>query len=152
MTAKSAPSSSDPVTTQGGSDTALGDLVLAVEALGIDAEQHLDAMARPLCHLGCGHSPVEPSGQACVAKVVRSTRKLRVVLIARQCSLARLLPCPPVGDSGQRAALDSLEEGIYCLTGGEGEVVAEQSGQPRRARDTPRLTFGSVLESSPVAA
>src|SRR5215831_13359013 len=116
MTAKSAPTSSDSVTAQGGGDAALGDLVLPVEALGIDAEQHLDAMAGPLRHLGCGHSPVEPGGQACVAKVVRPARELRAVLLIRQGSLTRLLPCPPVGDGGQRATLDSLEERIRCLT------------------------------------
>src|SRR5262249_10573104 len=108
--------SSDSVTAQGGGDAALGDLVLAVEALGKDAEQHLDAMAGPLRHLGCGHSPVEQGGRACGARVVGPARELRAVLLIRQGSLTRLLPCPPVGDGGQRATLDSLEERIRCLT------------------------------------
>jgi hypothetical protein len=45
LTALSTAAPSESVTAQCGSDTALGDLVLAVEALGIDAEQHLDTVA-----------------------------------------------------------------------------------------------------------
>src|SRR5260370_38126440 len=70
MTVFSAAASSDSVTPQGGGDPAPGDLVLAVEALGIDAEQHLDAGAGPLRHLGCGHSSVAPGGQPCRSTVV----------------------------------------------------------------------------------
>jgi hypothetical protein len=41
-------------------DPLLGDLILAVEAFGVDAQKHLDAMASPLGHLGGGYSPIEP--------------------------------------------------------------------------------------------
>jgi len=51
-----------------GCDSAFGDLVLAFEALGIDAEQDLDAVAGPFGDLGCGYSPVEPGRQAGVTK------------------------------------------------------------------------------------
>jgi len=64
--------SSDSVAAQGGGCAALGDLILAVEALGINAEQHLDAVAGPHCHLGRGYSPVEPGGQACMAVMENS--------------------------------------------------------------------------------
>ena len=86
-----------------------------------------------------------------MAKVVRPARELGTVLLIRQGSLTRLLPRPPVGDGGQRPTLDPLEERICPLTRDHGEVVAEQSGQPGRAWDTPRLTFGSVFEASTVA-
>jgi hypothetical protein len=62
-------------------DPALGDLVLAFEALGVDAEQDLDAVASPFGDLGCGYSPVEPGGQACVAKVVWAAGERRAVLL-----------------------------------------------------------------------
>jgi hypothetical protein len=55
-----------------GGDSALGDLVLAFEALGVDAEQDLDAVSCPFGDLGWGCSSVEPGGQACVAEVVRA--------------------------------------------------------------------------------
>src|SRR6266704_2608520 len=139
VTTLSAAASSDSITAQCGSDTALGDLVLAVEAFGIDAEQHLDAVAGPLCHLGRGHSSVEPGRKTCVPKVVWPARELGAVLLVRQRGLARPCPCPPVGDGGQRAALDSLEERIRCPTRDQGEMVTEQSGQRWRAWDAPRF-------------
>src|SRR6266568_8499840 len=145
MTTLSAAASSDSITAQCGSDTAHGDLVLAVEALGIDTEQHLDAVAGPLCHLGRGHSPVEPGRQACVPKIVRPARELGAVLLVRQRSLARLLPCPPVGDGGKRAALDATEERICWLTRDNGKLVAERFRQGRWAWDRPSLTLGSVF-------
>ena len=43
-------------------DPALGDLVLAFEALGVDAKQDLHAVAGPFSNLGWGYSPVEPGG------------------------------------------------------------------------------------------
>jgi hypothetical protein len=41
-------------------------LVMAVEALCIDLEQHLDGVTRPLGYLRCRYSPVEPGGHTCV--------------------------------------------------------------------------------------
>ena len=46
--------------TQSSHYPAPGDLVLALEALGVEAEQDLDAVAGPLGDLSWGHSPVEP--------------------------------------------------------------------------------------------
>ena len=69
---------------QGSDDPALGDLVLAFEAFGVDAEQDLDAVADPLSDLGWRHSPVEPSGQARVAEAaLQYLSKGRINLEAR---------------------------------------------------------------------
>ena len=57
---------------QSSDDHALGDLVLAFEALGVDAEQDLDAVASPFGDLGWGYSPVEPGGQAGMAEIIGS--------------------------------------------------------------------------------
>lgn len=48
-------------------DACLRGLVLAVEAVGVDAEEHVDAGAGPLRDLCCGHSGVESGGRAGVA-------------------------------------------------------------------------------------
>ena len=36
------------------------DLILAVQAFGVHTQEHLDAMASPLCDLGGSYSPIEP--------------------------------------------------------------------------------------------
>lgn len=64
------PDNCSPDVGKGGGDPALGDLVLAFEALGVDAQHDLDAVTSPFGDLGCGYSSVEPARQACVAKVV----------------------------------------------------------------------------------
>ncbi len=41
-------------------DSAFRDLILTVQAFGVDAEEHFDAVAGPFGDLGGSHSPVEP--------------------------------------------------------------------------------------------
>ena len=62
-------------------DPALGDLVLAFEALGVDTQQDLNAVASPFGDPGWGYSPVEPGREARVAKVVRAPRERGPVLL-----------------------------------------------------------------------
>lgn len=61
---------SSRVVAEGLGDAALGDFVLAVDALGVDAQQDLDAVAGPLGDLGRRDAGVEPAGQAGVPQVV----------------------------------------------------------------------------------
>src|SRR5215471_13077095 len=51
-------------------DTALGFVLLAGDALGIDPQQDLHAVACPVGDLGRWYSSVEPYGQRRVAKVI----------------------------------------------------------------------------------
>jgi hypothetical protein len=53
-------------------DPSLSELVLAHDALGVDPQQHVDAVPGPLRHLGGIDAAVEPRGQAGMPKVVRS--------------------------------------------------------------------------------
>jgi hypothetical protein len=50
------------VLTQRFTDPSLGELVLAHDALGVDPQQHVDAVPGPLGHLGRIHAAVEPRG------------------------------------------------------------------------------------------
>ena len=45
-------------------DSSLGHLVLTVQAFGVDAQEHFDAMASPLSDLSGWDSPIEPGGEA----------------------------------------------------------------------------------------
>jgi hypothetical protein len=51
-------------------DPELGELVLADDAFGVDAQQDVDAVPGPLGHLGGVDATVQPGGQACVPQVV----------------------------------------------------------------------------------
>ena len=53
-------------------DPALGELVLAHDALGVDPQEHVHAVPGPLGHLGGVDAAVQPGGQAGVPEVVRA--------------------------------------------------------------------------------
>ena len=56
-------------------DAAFIELVLAVNALGVDPEQDGDAVPRPLGDLNRRHARAEPGGHACVPEVVDASRE-----------------------------------------------------------------------------
>ena len=51
-------------------DAALGELVLARDALGVDAQQYVHAVPGPFGYLGGVDAAVQPGGQAGVPQVV----------------------------------------------------------------------------------
>jgi hypothetical protein len=74
--------------------------------------RHAPAVACPFGDLGWGYPAVEPGGEACVAQIIRSAGERGLVLLVRQRHFACPVPCPPVGDSGQRATLYAPEERV----------------------------------------
>jgi hypothetical protein len=73
-------------------DPALSKLVLAYDALGVDPQQHVDAVPGPLGHLGRVDAAVEPCGQAGVPEVIRAPSERRGLLRGTQRRLARFDP------------------------------------------------------------
>jgi hypothetical protein len=55
---------------EGSFDLPVGDVVLAVDAVGVDGEQHGDAVPGPSGDLGGGAAGVQPEGQGGVPQVV----------------------------------------------------------------------------------
>lgn len=53
------------------------DLITAVDAFGVDAEEHFDAMSGPLRDLGSWHTSVEPQRSAAVPQVIRPSCQRR---------------------------------------------------------------------------
>ena len=60
------------LSTQRRLDALLRNLVLPVDALGVDAQQDVHAVARPLGDLGGWHAGVQPRRQARVPKIIRT--------------------------------------------------------------------------------
>lgn len=54
------------------------DLIRAVDALGVDRQEYLDAVPGPLCDLGSWHASVEPQRDAAVPQVVWPQRQRRM--------------------------------------------------------------------------
>ena len=55
---------------EGAFDLPVGDVVLAIDAVRVDGEQHGDAVPGPLRDLGGGSTGVQPEGQGGVPQVV----------------------------------------------------------------------------------
>jgi len=66
-------------------DPALGQLVVAHDALGVDAQQHVHAVPGPLGHLGGIDAAVQPGGQAGMAEVAWPPGEGRGLLSRGQC-------------------------------------------------------------------
>ncbi len=124
--------------------------MLALEAVCVDTEKDLDAVACPFGDLGCGYPAVEPGGKACVAQIVGSAGERGLVLLVRQRHLACPVLCSPIGDGGQRATLHAPEKRVGRGAAELGEVVAEQRGEGWRAGNRPAFTLGPVLQAAVV--
>ena len=69
---------------QDGIDPASGRVVLADEALGVDLEQHGNAVPRPRGDLCCGHSSVEPRRHCGVPEVIGPARQRGTGFVGRK--------------------------------------------------------------------
>src|SRR5215471_19607023 len=98
------------VMAQGFVDAALGEFVLARDALGVDAQQHVHAVPGPFGHLGGIDAAVQPRRQAGVPQVVWPPGQRRGLLGRGEGQLACLNPGTAVGDGGQFAAPHTGEE------------------------------------------
>jgi hypothetical protein len=127
-------------------DPALGELVLADDALGVDPQQHVDAVPSPLRHLGRVHAAIEPRGQAAMPEVIRPPRERLCQLSLGEGHLARLDPRPPVGDRGQFAAAHSAEEATVGGGPDFGQVIPQQPRQLGMDRYDAAVSFSPMLE------
>ena len=119
-------------------DPALGELVLAHNALGVDPQQHVHAVPSPLRHLGRVHAAVEPRGEAGVPEVVRAPRERRGLLRRGQGRLACLDTGALVGDGRQFATPDTAEEtAIRGSAPCSNSTAAASSTAPKRHRPPP---------------
>ena|ERR1700683_379094 len=140
------------VVAEGFFDAAAIDVVAPGDALGVDAEEDLDAVAGPFGDLGRFDAAVEPGGQAGVAQVVRPPGERRVGDDRGERKEAGTLPGASVDALGQvTAAFPSEESAVRC--GAElGDVPVQVSGQCRVAWDGPDFFFRAVLELPWIAA
>ena len=129
-------------------DSSLGHLVLTVQAFGVDAQEHFDAMASPLSDLSGWDSPIEPGGEARVPQVVWAPGKRGSVLVCRQYASAGLIPGTPIGDGRQWTTLHAPEQEVSGLAVEEGKVLAEQTGEWWRTRYLPTFAFSTMLETA----
>ena len=91
-------------------DTPVGYVLPSVKALRVADQQHLDAVAGSLSHLGGVDSGVEPGGKRRVPKVVRPTRERRGRDSRREREEPGLLPDAVVGRGRDDRALLAEEE------------------------------------------
>lgn len=63
-------------------DAAFGFVLLAVDAPGIDPQQHVDAVTGPLSDLRCGHSGVQPGGDRRVPQIIGAPGQQRRPFLA----------------------------------------------------------------------
>jgi len=108
-------------------DPALGELALAHDAFGIDAQQDIDAVTGPLGNLRGINAATEPGGQAGMPKVIGSPGARRLFRCG-QGRLACFRLCAPVGDGGQLADPNAAEEVAVRSRAELREVVPEQPG------------------------
>ena len=135
---------------QGFVDAALGKLVLARDALGVDAQQHVHAVPGPLGHLGGIDAAVEPGGQAGEPQVVWPPGEGRGLLRRGERQLAGFGPGAAVGDRGQLAAPHTGEEAAIVARAEVRQMIAQKPGQLGMSGHDPDVALGPVLELPPL--
>src|SRR5215470_726113 len=110
-------------------DPALGELVLAYDAFGVDPQEHVHAVPGPLGYLGRVDAAVEPRGQAGVPEVIWAPRERGGLLDRGQRRLARFDPGAPAGDGRQFAAPYAVEQAAVRSCGEIGKVIPKEPGQ-----------------------
>ena len=112
---------------QGFGNPALGEFVLAHDALGVDPQEDVHAVPGPFRHLGRVDAAVEPRGQAGVPEVVWVPRERGGLLRGAQSRLARF-------DPGAPAVTRHREPGAALPVCGWGcwpTVVTDAAASPR---------------------
>ena len=131
-------------------DPPVGDVLPTVEALGVPAQEHFNAVARALRNLGGVHASVEPGRQSGVPQVVRAGSKRRGHLFRRQRQVPRLVPYAPVRGGGDHSPA-LIGEQPAVLGGTELLDVREQDAdEAGRNRNDAGLVRGPVLEPAVV--
>jgi len=129
-------------------DPALGEFVLAHDALGVDPQQHVHPVPCPLRHLSGVDTAVQPRGQAGMPEVIRTPRERRGLLGRGQGYLARLYPGSPVGDREQLATPHATEEAAVGGRAELGKMLTKQPGQLRVGQHDAAIALGPVLQLS----
>src|SRR6516165_11399894 len=130
---------------------ALGLVLLPGDALGVDPQQDVDAVASPLGDLRGGYSGVQPGGDRRVAEIVGAPGQQGCRLLAGEGRSAGLVEDQQVGpvieDAPTRAGEDApVRPGRELL-----EVLAEQRDQFGMKRHRAGLPAWAVLELAALA-
>jgi hypothetical protein len=123
------------VPAQCGVDPAAGRVPLAGEALGVDLEQHDDAVAGPLGDLRRRDTRAQPRRHRRMPQVVRTSGEWTGGLVLRQC----LDPClsldPGVRALGGLVLANSSEEQAIGRRAERGEMIRQKRCRLGRARN-----------------
>ncbi len=126
------------------------DLIAARDALGVDVQEHLDAVPGPGRDLRGVHASVQPCRHGGVPQVVGAARERRRRLFPCEGGLARGAPDVAVKLVTQEPATVGAEQSPVWGSAEVGEVSVKQVGQGRRYRDDAYVSLGAVLELAPV--
>src|ERR1022692_2001530 len=132
------------VAAEGFFDAAAVDVVSPGDALGVNAQEHLDAVASPFGDLGRLDAAVEPGRQAGVAQVVGPPGKSRVRDRRGEREETGTLPGPAVDAFGQVAAAFAAEDPAIRGSTELADMPVDVLGERRVARDGPDFVLGAV--------
>src|SRR6516225_563510 len=133
-------------------DAALGLVLLAGDALGVDAQQHVHAVARPVGDLRSGYARVEPGRDGRVPQIVGASRQQRGGLAGSESSGTGLVEDqkvrPVVEDAAAWAGEDAPVRAGWELL----EVLTEKRDQLRVDGHWACLAARTVLELAALAS
>jgi hypothetical protein len=137
-----------PSSVEGAFDLPVGDVVLAVDAVGIDGKQHGDAVPSPPGDLGgCGPG-IQPQGQGSVPQVVGAAGES-----GRGCHRPKGLgagsvPGAAVAAFAEQAAASTAEQSAIRRGAVAAKMMAEHGDQDRWYGDGPDRSVRAVLEAA----
>src|SRR5262249_42759752 len=133
-------------------DPALGFVLLPRDALGVDAQQDVDAVSCPLGDLRGGHTSVQPGGNGRVPQVVGAPGEQGRPFLAGERRGAGLMEDLEVGPVLEDAAPGTGEDAPVRAGRILLQVLAEERDQVRMEGHRAGLTARTVLELAALAS
>src|SRR5690606_552669 len=134
------------VALEGFLDAAVPHLLMAVDAPGVDPQQHVNAVPSATRDLGRRHTGVQGERDTTVAEVVRSSGERRGHLGRRERLLSGHLPDAPVHTLGERPTAPTGEQAAVRSRPVLVQVATQQPDEFRRDGYRPSSLLCSVLQ------
>src|SRR3954467_4864109 len=138
----------DRLPTQRLLDPGVHPFTVAVDALGVDLQQHVDGVPGTIGHVGSGYARVQPQRPPGMAKVVRTSGERGGHPVGRQRQASSLVPDPAVRRRGDDVAACAAKQATGLVDAEPVKMLAQDGDELRGDRHVAGFLDRPVFQPS----